>query len=165
MDSTNSALYTVRVATYPTFIEALRALRQLRDRNAAVTIAPIVRVVESTGTTPPPVFALMVGAEHTTPRLDSLASHWPFQSGFAPSVVVRTPFALLLAGGITPDSARRLAASLVARGVPAYVLVTPNTSMVYAGAFGTADQSTPLATSLRAIGLTPVVAYRTGHTP
>lgn len=167
MDSTNAASYTVRVATYPTFVEALRALRQLRLRNPAVTIAPLVRAGESTGTNgaPGPVFALMVGANHDKPPLDTIASHWPFQSGFAPSVVVHTPFALRLAQGVSVDSARRLATALVARGVPAYVLVTPSSGSVYAGAFDSVDQAVPLATSLRAIGLAPVVAYRTGRAP
>lgn len=166
-DSATADLYAVRVATYPTFIEALRALRQLRSRHPAITITPIVRAGESTGTkTPPaPVFALMVGAEHTTPPLDTLASHWPFQSGFAPSVVVRAPFALLLAGGLSPDSARHLVTTLVGRGVPAYALVSPFSGRVYAGAFETVEEAQTLAASLRAIGLTPVVAYRTGHTP
>jgi hypothetical protein len=166
-DSATADLYAVRVATYPTFIEALRALRQLRSRHPAITITPIVRAGESTGTkTPPaPMFALMVGAEHTTPPLDTLASHWPFQSGFAPSVVVHAPFALLLAGGLSSDSARHLVTTLVGRGVPAYALVSPFSGRVYAGAFGTVEEAQPLAASLRAIGLTPVVAYRTGHTP
>jgi hypothetical protein len=167
-DSANGAIYAVRVATYPTFVEALRALRKLKPAHPAATITPIVRPNEPAGTkgAAMPVFALMVGAEHTMAPLDSVVAHWPFQSGFAPSIVVHAPFGLLLAGGLPTDSARRLAASLVKRGVPAYVLVTPaGGGKVYAGAFDSADQAVPLATSLRAIGLTPVVAYRTGRAP
>jgi hypothetical protein len=167
-DSANGATYAVRVATYSTFPEALRALRKLRPGHPAVTIAPIVRANEPAGTkaAAAPVFALMVGAEHTMPPLDTVVAHWPFHSGFAPSIVVHAPFALLLAGGLPVDSARRLASSLVNRGVPAYVLTTPaGGGRVYAGAFDSADQAAPLATSLRAIGLAPVVAYRTGRAP
>jgi hypothetical protein len=167
-DSANGATYAVRVATYPTFVEALRALRKLRSGHPAVTIAPIVRGNEPAGTkrAAAPMFALMVGAEHTMPPLDTVVAHWPFHSGFAPSIVVHAPFALLLAGGLPLDSARRLASSLVNRGVPAYVLTSPSSGgRVYAGAFDSADQAAPLATSLRAIGLAPVVAYRTGRAP
>lgn len=168
IDSANGATYAVRVATYPTFVEALRALRKLKPGHPAATITPIVRANESAGTKrgTTPVFALMVGAEHTMAPLDTVVAHWPFQSGFAPSIVVHAPFGLLLAGGLPTDSARHLAASLVQRGVPAYVLVTPaGGGRVYAGAFDSADQAAPLATSLRAIGLAPVVAYRTGRAP
>jgi hypothetical protein len=168
LDSADWATYAARVATYPTFVEALRALRKLKPRHLAVTISPIVRSSEPADTKRPamPVFALMVGAEHTMPPLDTLVAHWPFQSGFAPSIVVHAPFGLLLAGGLPADSAQHLAASLVKRGVPAYVLVTPaGGGRVYAGAFDSADQAAPLATSLRTIGLAPIVAYRTGHAP
>jgi hypothetical protein len=168
LDSTNWATYAARVATYPTFVEALRALRKLKPGHLAATITPIVRSNESGGTEPgaQPVFALMVGAEHTMAPLDTLVAHWSFQSGFAPSIVVHAPFGLLLASSLPADSARHLAASLVKRGVPAYVLMTPaGGAKVYAGAFDSADQSVPLATSLRAIGLAPVVAYRTGRAP
>ncbi len=168
MDSSTGATYAVRVATYPTFVEALRELRKLRATHPAVTITPIVRANDPTRSKrpPTPVFALMVGAEHTMPPLDTVVAHWPFHSGFAPSIVVHAPFALLLAGGLPVDSARHLAATLVTRGVPAYVLATSvGGSRVYAGAFDSADQATPLATSLRAIGLAPVVAYRTGRAP
>jgi hypothetical protein len=167
-DSANGATYAVRVATYPTFVEALRALRKLTPGHPAATITPIVRPDEPAGTkgATTPVFALMVGAEHTMAPLDSVVAHWPFQSGFAPSIVVHAPFGLLLAGGLPMDSARHLAASLVKRGVPAYVLVTPaGGGKVYAGAFDSADQAVPLATSLSAIGLAPIVAYRTGRAP
>ena len=168
LDSANGATYAVRVATYPTFVEALRALRKLKPGHPAATITPIVRPGESAGTKrgATPVFALMVGAEHTMAPLDTVVKHWPFQAGFAPSIVVHAPFGLLLAGGLPTDSARHLAASLIKRGVPAYVLITPvGGGRVYAGAFDSADQAAPLATSLRAIGLAPVVAYRTGHAP
>jgi hypothetical protein len=167
LDSSNVATYAARVATYPTFRDALRALRKLKPGHLAPTISPIVRPNEpATEPEARPVFALMVGAEHTMAPLDTLVAHWSFQSGFAPSIVVHAPFGLLLASALPADSARHLAASLVKRGVPAYVLVTPaGSSKVYAGAFDSADQAVPLATSLRAIGLAPVVAYRTGHAP
>ena len=168
VDSANTAAYAVRVATYPTFAAALRALRQLKGQHQAVTIAPIPAPAATAGatTTTAPVFALMVGAAHTAPPLDTLAAHWPFQAGSAPSVVLRTPFALRLAGGLGADSAKHLATSLIARGVPAYVLAVPVAgSAVYAGAFESPGQAVTLAASLRTIGLAPVVGYRTGSIP
>jgi hypothetical protein len=172
VDSSIAADFAVRIATYPSYIEALRALRQHPARQNAGTIAPVIPggalVAASGGAAPAraPVYLLMAGAARAAGPLDSVAAKWPRQPGSAPSLVVRAPFALRLAVGVPTDSARRLAASWLARGVPAYVLVDPSgTSAVYAGAFDTTGETVTLATSLRAAGLDPVVAYRTGHVP
>lgn len=172
-DSSAAATYAVRVATYPTYIAALRALRRYSGRRGAITISPSTLLPASAGpagtaNASQPVYLLMVGAAHAAGNLDSVVAHWPPQAGAPPSVVVRAPFALRLAGALSADSARRLTAALVARGIPAYVLVRPSagtSSSVYAGAFETASASVALATSLRGAGLSPVIAYRTGVPP
>jgi hypothetical protein len=53
----------------------------------------------------------------------------------------------------------------VARGVPAYALVQDDDSVrLFAGAFETAAAAVPLDADLRAAGLAPQLAYRTGRT-
>ena len=80
-------------------------------------------------------------------------------------VVVRVPFALLLEAGVPRGAAPARVAALVARGVPAYALVQDDDSVrLFAGAFETAAAAVPLDADLRATGLAPQLAYRTGRT-
>jgi hypothetical protein len=73
------------------------------------------------------------------------------------------PLALRLADSISVDSAHALAQRYLARGIPAYVLTTAAGGAVYVGAFTTSDDAGPLTASLRRIGLSPVLAARTGR--
>jgi hypothetical protein len=170
-DSTSAALFALRIASYPTYAEALRALRQYPSRRRAATIAPVAlssTPTELSGGTGAhePAFVLVAGAGHAAKEVDSMAARWPRPAGAPPSLVVRTPFALRLATNLSTDSARHLAEGWLARGIPAYTLVNASGSAtVYAGAFDTANAAVTLATSLRAIGLAPVIAYRTGTLP
>jgi hypothetical protein len=80
-------------------------------------------------------------------------------------VVVRTPIALLLEAGVPRGAAPAQVAGLVARGVPAYALLQDDGSVrLFAGAFETAAAAVLLSADLRAKGLAPQVAYRTGRT-
>jgi len=80
-------------------------------------------------------------------------------------VVVRVPLALLLEAGVPRGAAPARVAALVARGVPAYALVQEDgTVRLFAGAFETAAAAVPLDADLRAAGLAPQLAYRTGRT-
>ncbi len=79
-------------------------------------------------------------------------------------VVVRVPYALLLADKLDGARAKEIVNSWRARGIPAYALVQEDGSVrVFAGAFATAAQAAPLAASLRDAGAPPVVAFRTGR--
>jgi hypothetical protein len=80
-------------------------------------------------------------------------------------LVVRVPLALLLEAGVPRGAAPARVAALVGRGVPAYALLQDDGSVrLFAGAFETAAAAVPLFADLRASGLAPQVAYRTGRT-
>jgi hypothetical protein len=65
---------------------------------------------------------------------------------------------------MAPDSAVAAADRYLARGIPAYALADSNgRATVYAGAFNGPQAAHTLTASLRAAGLVPVLAYRTGR--
>lgn len=78
--------------------------------------------------------------------------------------VTVVPFALRLEGGVPLQEVWMHMREYGGKGILAYALQQPNgTATVYTGAFETAGQATLLADSLRALGITPVLAYRTGR--
>jgi hypothetical protein len=80
-------------------------------------------------------------------------------------LVVRAPLALLLETGVPRGVAPARTAALVVRGVPAYALLQDDgTVRLFAGAFESAAAAVPLGADLRAAGLAPQLAYRTGRT-
>ena len=80
-------------------------------------------------------------------------------------LVVRVPLALLLEAGVPRGAAPARVTALVARGVPAYALLQDDgTVRLFAGAFETAAAAVLLGADLRAAGLAPQLAYRTGRT-
>ena len=84
--------------------------------------------------------------------------------------VTRAPLALLVdsvatQGGIV-DAVRTAVEKYTARGLQVYALMqNDGGARIFAGAFGSADQSAGLIKSLRGAGLKPVLVYRTGSTP
>jgi hypothetical protein len=183
-DSSLAATFAVRVASFQSYADALHALRRHSGEWRAITIAPIAESGTESGTVsgpvsgpvsgtagaapklPSPRFLLIAGAARTRPGLDSMVTRWSPAPGMGGNSVIKTPYALRLGASLPADSARRTASSLITRGIPAYVLVDESGSQsVYAGAFATTDQAALLAASLRAAGVTGVVAYRTGRVP
>jgi hypothetical protein len=79
--------------------------------------------------------------------------------------VVKVPYALVIANNIDRSRAPDLHDSWVRRGFNPYLLVQDDGALrMLAGAFETAAQAAPLASALRAAGVAPVLAYRTGRT-
>jgi hypothetical protein len=79
--------------------------------------------------------------------------------------VVKVPYALVIANNIDRSNAPDLHDSWVRRGFNPYLLVQDDGALrLLAGAFETAAQAAPLASALRAAGVAPVLAYRTGRT-
>jgi hypothetical protein len=84
--------------------------------------------------------------------------------------VTRAPLALLVdsvatQGGIV-DAVRTAVEKYTARGLQVYALIqNDGGARIFAGAFGSADQSAGLIRALRGAGLKPVLVYRTGSTP
>lgn len=80
------------------------------------------------------------------------------------SRVVQVPYALLLADGIDRTQQEQVVRSWRQRGVSAYALLQSDGGVrLFAGAFETPTQAAPLAAVLRAAGVTPVLAIRTGR--
>jgi hypothetical protein len=78
--------------------------------------------------------------------------------------VVKVPYALVLAQNIEQSNVRSAVESWRKSGFNPYVLVQSDGSLrVFAGAFETAAQAAPLASALRAAGVAPVLAFRTGR--
>jgi hypothetical protein len=107
--------------------------------------------------------------EQADSLLEALQRAGVLSSGSA-GRVTRTPLALLVdsvqsQGGIV-DAIRATVDTYTARGLNVYALVQDyGGARIFAGAFGTADQSAGLIKTLRGAGLNPVLVYRTGSTP
>ena len=79
--------------------------------------------------------------------------------------VVRLPYALVLETGVDRSAAPRLRESWRQRGFNSYFLMQNDGSVrLFAGAFETPAQAASLAAALRAAGVAPVLAFRTGRT-
>jgi hypothetical protein len=143
-DSGNAVAYTRLVATLPRYADALRLLRRQHTTLEAATIAPLA---DTGGVLH---YALLAGAFN--------------DSATAGTTAVHAPLALVLKRDLTADSAVTVVEHYLARGIPAYALAHPDGhATVYAGAFDDARAAHALTASLRAAGLTPVLAYRTGR--
>ena len=79
--------------------------------------------------------------------------------------VVRVPYALVIADKLDRTKALSLHDTWRQRGINSYLMVQHDGAIrLLAGAFETAAQAAPLAAALRAAGVAPVLAYRTGRT-
>jgi len=170
-DSALASAFAIRVGTYTTYAAALRDLRSREVKRGAATIAPLpdaTTAAPQSGAAAPVAqsFVVYVGAARSATSLDSLAQSWARRGDFAGGTVTHTPYALRLTDRVSSDSGLRATVTWRARGIPAYALTTDDgQAVVYAGAFTSVDQVGPLTASLRAIGLTPTVAYRIGQAP
>jgi hypothetical protein len=78
--------------------------------------------------------------------------------------VVRVPLAFLIERDVAAGAAAARVAALTDRGLSVYALRQTNgRAWLYAGAFASASDTTPLATALRAAGVHATLAYRTGR--
>jgi hypothetical protein len=74
------------------------------------------------------------------------------------------PFALVVDDSVQIDSAVAVSARLREQGIPAYPLIQADSlARIFAGAFGTPAEAMHLAPVLRAAGIRPRIAYRTGR--
>lgn len=131
------------------------------SRNSA-TVSPV-----TVGGSATVWYKVVVGASHDRAGADSLLAAMRrgkvLRSG--EGRVVKVPYALVLANNIEQSNARSLHDSWLQRGFNSYVLVqNDGSARLLAGAFETTAQAAPLASALRAAGVTPVIAYRTGRT-
>lgn len=78
--------------------------------------------------------------------------------------VIRTPLAMRLQDSVARDLSAAVVEQWRTDGIPAYALLQDNGRVaIFVGAFETPEQGELLAASLRASGITAVLAYRTGR--
>jgi hypothetical protein len=160
-DSLRAAPFAIEVVAANTLAGANSFIRDAGDLPLpASTVAPVQLGGGSLW------YNVIVGAWRTRAGADSLLDALRARKvvGRGAGVVVRVPYALLLADKLDGARAKEVVNSWRARGIPAYALVQEDGSVrVFAGAFETAAQAAPLAASLRDAGAPPVVAFRTGR--
>lgn len=107
---------------------------------------------------------VFIGASETRAGADALLAELRAAKIVNGGSVASVPFALRLEGGVPATAVSTRIASYSQRGILAYALQQANGSMtLFSGAFESPAQATTLADSLRALGMTPVLAYRTGR--
>ncbi len=161
-DSANAAEFAVELVATNT---ATGANLWLRERGASlpgVTVSPLLLGAARTRW-----HKVRAGAWRDRVGADSMLAALRAEGVLKSDagMVVRVPFSLLLEAGVPRGAAPARVAALLARGVPAYALVQDDgTVRLFAGAFETAAAAVPLDADLRAAGLAPQLAYRTGRT-
>ena len=114
-------------------------------------------------------YKVVVGASHDRAGADSILALLRTRGLVRKTEgrVVKVPYALLLAENIEQANITAFLHEhpLWTRGFNPYLLVQSDGGVrVLAGAFETAAQAAPLASALRAAGVAPVLAFRTGRT-
>lgn len=154
-DSATASRFAVYFATANTRAAAMPDAR-VRALDA-VALSPVVEGSEQW-------FRVTVGASSTRAQAESLLTKLRAQKIVGSGSIVSVPYALRLARNVTPTLIPARLAELANRGIIAYALLQPDGSAnVYTGAFESPTQATPLADSLRALRVAPVLVYRTGR--
>jgi hypothetical protein len=154
-DSASASRYAVYFATANTRAAAMPDAR-VRALDA-VALSPVAEGNEQW-------FRVTVGASATRAQAESLLTKLRTQKIVGSGSIVSVPYALRLARNVTPTSIPTQLAELASRGIVAYALLQSDGSAnVYTGAFESPVQATPLADSLRALRVAPVLVYRTGR--
>lgn len=109
-------------------------------------------------------FRVFIGASADKAGADMLLAQLRAAKLIGGGNVTSVPFALRLEGGVAITSVSVRVAEYGKKGILVYALQQANGSAtLYTGAFESPVQATTLADSLRTLGITPVLAYRTGR--
>lgn len=158
-DSDSAAAFSVALTNANTPEGAILYLRQNASNLPATTYAPIsLQGVRW--------YRVLAGAYLDTTSADSLleALHARGLLDGRSGSVVRTPFAFLIDSGVAAGAVQAEIARYLSRRIAVYPLFQPDGSArLYAGAFESPAEAAMFAESLRAAGVTPVLAYRIGR--
>lgn len=155
-DSTNAARYAIYVAQANTREAAMPDARV--KALAAVAMSPVPEAGEQW-------FRVTVGASTTRSGAEAQLAKLRSDRIVGAGSILSVPFALRLEAGVASGAVSARLAEFTRRGLMPYALQQADGSAtLYTGAFETPVQATTLADSLRALGITPVLAYRTGRT-
>jgi hypothetical protein len=161
-DSAIAAQFAVEIVATNTATGANLWLRERGARLPGGTVSPVVM-----GAARVRWHKVLAGAWRDRFGADSMLAALRRDGvlGAGAGLVVRVPLALLLEAEVPRADAAARVAALAARGVEGYALLQDDGSVrLYAGAFETAAAAVPLDAELRAAGLHPQLAYRTGRT-
>ena len=158
-DSTSLAPFGITILTFNTRAGALLELQQFAATLRAGTYTPVL-IRESTW------FRVVAGAFPDSAGAAALLDTLRARGGDAgrQAAVERLPYALLVERDVPDTSVAARITLYRARGLPVYALLqSDGTARVYAGAFKAPADVSPLADELRAAGVSPSLAYRTGR--
>jgi hypothetical protein len=110
-----------------------------------------------------PWWRLLVGAYATRERAEAALAGLQQRGVVTSGMVVRAPYALLVADRLPAADAPARVQALARRGVPTYPLSRGDgTVALYAGAFSQPADAAYLAQALQSAGVAPALVYRTG---
>ena len=160
-DTTGGVFYAVDVVMLTSLADAGRQLSERLGGIPAATFSPMVLGADSARW-----YRVLAGAwpgeREADSALASLRAGGVVPMGFGS--VRRTPFAVRIADSLPPTVAIARATELRAQGFPAYALARDaGHATVYAGAFETPSQATPLLDMFKQAGIAASVAYRIGR--
>jgi hypothetical protein len=159
-DSSALAPWGITIFTFNTEAGALLELQRNGATLRAGTFTPVL-IRESSSW-----FRLIAGAYPDSAGAAALLDTLRGRGGDAgrQAVVERYPYALLIERDVPDSSVAARVSRYRDRGQAVYALLQPDgTARVYAGAFKTPDEALLLADELRANGVSPTLAYRTGR--
>ena len=109
-------------------------------------------------------YRVFIGASISRDDADQLLAQLRAAKIIGGGNVTSVPFALRLEGDVTAATVPSRITEYSSKGIQAYALLQADGSAtLYTGAFESASQAATLADSLRALGIIPVLAYRTGR--
>ena len=154
-DSSSAARYAIFLTAANTRKDALADARL--QGQSALAVAPVLLDGAVW-------YRVFLGAAAARPGADSLLTQLRSKRVVNGGAVADVPLAFRLEQNVAPATVATRLAELNKRGILAYALRQANgNDMIYTGAFETPAQATILADSLRALGITPVLTFRTGR--
>ena len=155
-DSSTASRYSIYVAQANTREAAMPDART--KALPAVAMSPVPEGTEQW-------FRVTVGASTSRSGAEAQLAKLRSDKIIGAGSILSVPFALRLETGVPLGAVSARLAEFARRGLMPYALQQADGSAtLYTGAFETPVQATTLADSLRALGITPVLAYRTGRT-
>jgi hypothetical protein len=154
-DSTAAARYSIQFISANSSGEALADARLKTQPAVAVSPVMVDGVLR---------YRVFIGASPERDGAEILLAQLRSANMVISNNLAIVPFALRLEGGVSAIAAAARIVEYQKRGIQAYALQQPDGNItLYTGAFETPRQAIILADSLRKLGRTPVLAYRTGR--
>jgi len=160
MDSGSISPYGIALVSFNTQAGALLELQRNGTSLRAGTYTPVLIRESSTW------FRVVAGAYPDSAGAAALLDTLHARGGDATrkATVDRLPYALLIERDVADTAVPSRVTLYRARGLPVYALLQADgTARVYAGAFKAPSEVSALADELRAAGVSPLLAYRTGR--